>query len=145
MHKTGNKGLIFAEWSGILTKLSARWAPRQRAELKKFKKGLTARLKCGSLSELPLKESKRQLKLLRRKYLTRASESGKIKKLLRMQNGPRVENFWKKYLTNGMKFSIIAMFRRERRVPCKLNNVTKRKHQTETVLRDCNQKLRTSG
>ena len=23
------------------------------------------------------------------------------------------------------------MFRRERRVPCKLNNVTKRKHQTE--------------
>ena len=40
------------------------------------------------------------------------------------------KNFWKKYLTNGMKFSIIAMFRRERRVPCKLNNVTKRKHQT---------------
>ena len=49
--------------------------------MKKFKKGLTARLKCGNLNELPLKESKRQLKLLRRKYLTRASESGKIKKV----------------------------------------------------------------
>ena len=31
------------------------------------------------------------------------------------------------------------MFRRERRVPCKLNNVTKRKHQTEMVLRNHNQ------
>ena len=44
-----------------------------------------------------------------------------------------------------MKFSIIAMFRRERRVPCKLNNVTKRKHQTETVLRDCNQEVARLG
>ena len=32
-----------------------------------------------------------------------------------------------------MKFAKIAMFRRVRRVPCKLNNVTKRKHQTETA------------
>ena len=31
------------------------------------------------------------------------------------------------------------------RVPCKLNNVTKRKHQTETVLRNCNQKLQSPG
>ena len=33
-------------------------------------------------------------------------------------------------------------FRRERHVPCKLNNVTKRKHQTETVLRNHNQSCR---
>ena len=32
-------------------------------------------------------------------------------------------------MTNGMKPRIIAMFRRGRRAPCKLNNVTKRKHQ----------------
>ena len=61
------------------------------------------------------------------------------------QNGSRVENFWKKFLTNEMKFSIIATFRRERRVPCKLNNLTKRKHQTETVLRDCNQEVARLG
>ena len=66
--------------------------------MKKFKKGLTARLKCGSLSELPLKESKRQLKLLRRKYLTRASESGNLKKLHLIQNGPRVKKLLKKVL-----------------------------------------------
>jgi len=43
------------------------------------------------------------------------------------------ENFektWKKYLTSDEAFAILAMFRRERCVPCKLNNVTKRKHQT---------------
>ena len=29
----------------------------------------------------------------------------------------------------------------ERRVPCKLNNVTNEKHQTETALRSCNQEV----
>ena len=57
------------------------------------------------------------------------------------QNGSRVENFWKKFLTNEMKFAIIAMFRRIRRVPCKLNNVTKRKHQTEAILMNRNQEV----
>ena len=33
----------------------------------------------------------------------------------------------------------------KRRVPCKLNNVTKRKHQTETVLRDRNQEVAEYG
>ena len=28
-----------------------------------------------------------------------------------------------------------------RRVPCKLNNVTNEKHQTETALRSCNQEV----
>ena len=37
----------------------------------------------------------------------------------------------KKWLTNERRPDIIAMFRRERRAPCKLNNVTKRKHQTD--------------
>ena len=63
------------------------------SRIEEIQKGLTARLKCGNLNKLPLKESERQLKLPKRKYLTRASESDKIKKLLRMQNGPRVENF----------------------------------------------------
>ena len=37
----------------------------------------------------------------------------------------------KKWLTNEEAAVIIAMFRRKRRAPCKLNNVTKRKHQTD--------------
>jgi hypothetical protein len=40
----------------------------------------------------------------------------------------------KKLLTKGLRNRIIAMFREKRRVPCKLNNVTKRKHQTERRL-----------
>ena len=45
------------------------------------------------------------------------------------QEGGRRKELEKKVLTNGKKSGIIAMFRRERRAPCKLNNVTKRKHQ----------------
>ena len=41
------------------------------------------------------------------------------------------KTFEKKFLTNRMKASIIAMFRRTGRVPCKLNNVTNEKHQTD--------------
>ena len=51
----------------------------------------------------------------------------------------------KKLLTSEMKFAIIAMFRRIRRVPCKLNNVTKRKHQTEAVLMNRNQEVARLG
>ena len=65
----------------------------------------------------------------RKKFLTATLECGNLKKLLRIRDGPDAKNFLKKFLTNGMKSSIIAMFRRERRAPCKLNNVTKRKHQ----------------
>ena len=45
------------------------------------------------------------------------------------------KNFWKKFLTNEMKSSIIAMFRRERRAPCKLNNVKKKHEAPEKDLR----------
>ena len=66
--------------------------------------------------------------------MTKLPECGKLKKLLPIQSGPDVKKLSKKFLTNGMKSCIIAMFRRKRRVPCKLNNVTKRKHQTERFL-----------
>ena len=33
------------------------------------------------------------------------------------------------------------MFRRSRRVPCKLNNVTNEKHQTGTAFMSCNQEV----
>ena len=66
-----------------------------------------------------------------KKYLTATTRCGNIKKLLLIRKRIGRQNFWKKCLTNEMKLSTIAMFRRERRVPCKLNNVTKRKHQTD--------------
>ena len=40
-----------------------------------------------------------------------------------------------------MKFGMISKLRRMRRVPCKLNNVTKRKHQTGAILKDRNQEV----
>ena len=43
----------------------------------------------------------------------------------------------KKQLTNETGSARIAMFRPLGRVPCKLNNVTKRKHQTEQSFEDC--------
>ena len=52
----------------------------------------------SNLGELLLKESEGQLKLLRRKYLTRASESGNLKKLHLIQHGPRVKKLLKKVL-----------------------------------------------
>ena len=145
MHKTGNKGLIFAEWSGILTKLSARWALRRTPKIGNEKRGLTKTAKCGNLIKLLLQARRSQLKLLRRKRLTKSLECGKLKKLLLSETDREFKNFWKKFLTNEMKSAIIAMFRRIRRVPCKLNNVTKRKHQTEAVLMNRNQKLRSLG
>ena len=36
---------------------------------------------------------------------------------------------------------MISELRRVRRVPCKLNNVTKRKHQTDAIFRDRNQEV----
>ena len=72
------------------------------------------------------------VKKLWKKYLTSWEVRVKLKKLLRYWADRTSKNFWKKFLTNGMKFGRIAMFRRIRRVPCKLNNVTKRKHQTDS-------------
>ena len=40
-----------------------------------------------------------------------------------------------------MKFGMISKLRRIRRVPCKLNNVTKRKHQTGVILVNHNQEV----
>ena len=75
----------------------------------------------------------------RKKQLTNSEGYVILPKLLLSKTDREFKNFWKKFLTNEMKFAIIAMFRRIRRVPCKLNNVTKWKHQTETSLSACNQ------
>ena len=72
------------------------------------------------------------VKELRKKYLTMWNGCVKLKKLLMYWADRALKKLWKKFLTNGMKFGIIVMFRRIRRVPCKLNNVTKRKHQTDS-------------
>ena len=48
-------------------------------------------------------------------------------------------------MTNEAEPDRIAMFRPLGRVPCKLNNVTKRKHQTEVVLRNHNQEVARLG
>ena len=77
----------------------------------------------------------------RKKQLTNSEGYVILPKLLLSKTDREFKNFWKKFLTNEMKFAIIAMFRRIRRVPCKLNNVTKRKHQTEVVLRNHNQEV----
>ena len=69
------------------------------------------------------------VKKLWKKCLTKSGGCVKLKKLLRYEMDRRSKNFWKKFLTSEMKFGIMTMFRRKRRVPCKLNNVTKRKHQ----------------
>ena len=80
-----------------------------------------------------------------KKGLTKIAECGNLNELLPGKTDRESKTSEKKFLTNEMKFAKIAMFRRERRVPCKLNNVTKRKHQTEMVLRNHNQKLQDLG
>ena len=69
------------------------------------------------------------------KFLTKAFRCVILIKLLLMPSGSAVKKLWKKYLTNEMKFGMISKLRRTRRVPCKLNNVTKRKHQTDVILK----------
>ena len=118
VYKEAKKELTFENSSGILTKLSLRWEP-------------------GGLLKRSWKTSKKAVDKQRRICYPN--------KVATKQCGSRVKNFRKKCLTNEMKFAIIATFRRKRRVPCKLNNVTKRKHQTETVLRDCNQEVARLG
>ena len=107
---------------------------------KRWKKVLTKREGFGILTKLSARwwaaaESERK------KLLTVKLKCGNLNRLLRIQDGPGVKNFWKKFLTSGMKSSIIAMFRRERRAPCKLNNVTKRKHQRREFFMNSNQTL----
>ena len=52
------------------------------------------------------------------------------------RDGPekKFEKNLKKGLTNGPESAIVPIVPLMRRVPCKLNNVTKRKHHTNTVL-----------
>ena len=70
-----------------------------------------------------------------KKALTVRQKCGNLRNYYRYRADRWSREFLKKFLTNGMKFCIIAMFRRERRAPCKLNNVTKRKHQKVISLR----------
>ena len=100
--------------------------------LKKFKKLLTSARQCVTIQKLSLISGNRANEKKLKNFLTNARECDTIKSCwVQRRTGKNVKNFRKKFLTNGMKSCIIAMFRRKRRVPCKLNNVTKRKHQTE--------------
>ena len=72
-----------------------------------------------------------------KKVLTKREEFGNLTKLFgERADGPRgsLKKRRKKWLTNEGRPVIIA-FRRLRRVPCKLNNVKERKHQTERLPR----------
>ena len=76
----------------------------------------------------------KKIKEISKKVLTRRGRSGILSKLFGTTGCEPRKNFKKrrkKWLTNEGRPDIIAMFRRERRAPCKLNNVTKRKHQTD--------------
>ena len=52
----------------------------------------------------------------------------------------KFEKTWKKFLTNASGCAKIATVPPMRRAPCKLNNVTNEKHQTETFLVECRRK-----
>ena len=97
---------------------------------RKWKKYLTATTRCGNIKKLPHLTRKRKSKNFQKSSWQSFANVVNLKSCCWYENGSEVKKLWKKFLTNEMKLSIIAMFRRERRVPCKLNNVTKRKHQT---------------
>ena len=76
----------------------------------------------------------KKIKEISKRVLTRGGRGGILSKLFGTTGCEPRKNFKKrrkKWLTNERRPDIIAMFRRERRAPCKLNNVTKRKHQTD--------------
>ena len=110
-----------------------------KRKTKKVKKGIDKRGRIW-YSNKAVRHGRRRAKGKWKKLLTAMLKCGNLNKLPRIRDGPGVKNFWKKFLTNGMKSSIIAMFRRERRAPCKLNNVTKRKHQRASSFRGTRQR-----
>ena len=76
----------------------------------------------------------KKIKEISKRVLTSGAGGGILSKLFGTTGCEPRKNFKKrrkKWLTNERRPDIIAMFRRERRAPCKLNNVTKRKHQTD--------------
>jgi hypothetical protein len=76
----------------------------------------------------------KKIKEIAKKVLTSGGRSGILSKLFGTtgcEPQKTSKKRRKKWLTNEERPDIIAMFRRERRAPCKLNNVTKRKHQTD--------------
>ena len=63
----------------------------------------------------------------------RLSQTG----LRREARTKKFEKTWKKFLTNARECVKIATVPPMRRAPCKLNNVTNEKHQTDTFLVEC--------
>ena len=57
------------------------------------KNHLTAATRCGNLNRLPQITGKRKFRTSRKKFLTKLSECGRLKKLLLIQNGSGVKNF----------------------------------------------------
>ena len=105
-------------------------ARRGQQKLEEIQKAVDKRKTvCYNLKVVADKRQPSEWKKLK-KLLDKRSRVWYNKKLLSIATDRKSQKL-KKFLTNGMKSCIIAMFRRKRRVPCKLNNVTKRKHQTE--------------
>lgn len=79
------------------------------------------------------------MKSFRKKHLTNQKPRDRIAKLnfiVRDLNSgsEEIQKNFKKGLTSGDERARIANVPPMRRVPCKLNNVTKRKHQTELLV-----------
>ena len=124
--------LTFWKSSGILSKLFEQriWKRQGTGEGSKdsekgpWRKRIKVISSCRCAAPECLKKFKKRLdKPMRLWYLKKVAD-GKRKR----QKTSR--NFEKKFLTGARRSAIIATFRRKRCVPCKLNNVTKRKHQT---------------
>ena len=129
--KVGKKGWHFKK--PLISYQHCPWdARRGQQKLEEIQKTVDKRKTvCYNLKVVADKRQPSEWKKLKN-LLTNARERDTIKNCwVQRRTGKNVKNFRKKFLTNGMKSCIIAMFRRKRRVPCKLNNVTKRKHQTE--------------
>ena len=82
----------------------------------------------------------KERKTSRKKPLTKRARRGRIAKLNFIVRDPgrrarkKEKKISKKRLTKGEERARIENVPPRRRVPCKLNNVTKRKHQTELEL-----------
>ena len=79
------------------------------------------------------------MKSFRKKLLTNSGKRDRIAKLNSIardlnEGANEIQKNFKKCLTNRDERARIANVPPMRRVPCKLNNVTKRKHQTELLV-----------
>ena len=90
--------------------------------------------------------SKKRLEKSWKKGLTSEGEPDIVYRLSQAESSDesrerkKFEKTWKKFLTNARECAKIVTVPPMRRAPCKLNNVTNEKHQTETFLVECRRK-----